>query len=61
LALAARQGLAAWMRAWPPDSSRVPTHVNGVRAANFLPANLRGQITLIMANMVLTHKQEIPA
>jgi hypothetical protein len=30
-------------------------------APTSLPADLRGQITLIMADMILTHNQEIPA
>jgi hypothetical protein len=59
LALAARQGLAAWMRVWPLDP--LPAPASAVRVANSPPADLRGQITLIMADMVLTHQQEITA
>jgi hypothetical protein len=60
LALACRQGLAAWMRAWPHESPPAPKLAGPAVAADTLPADLRGQIALVMADMILTRQQEVP-
>ena len=59
LALACRQGLAAWMRAWPQDLPTTPMPAGVGAAAGMLPADLRGQVTLILADMILTRQQEV--
>jgi len=61
LALACRQGLAAWMRAWPQDLPAMPMPAGGGAAADTLPADLRGRVTLILADMILTRQQEVYA
>lgn len=64
LALVQRQGMAAWMRAWPPDASPSPlpvlAHVSD--SPSSLPSDLCGQIASVMADMILSHQQqEVPA
>jgi hypothetical protein len=61
LTLACRQGVAAWMRAWPQELPTAPMPAGVGTAADTLPANLRGQITLIMADMILTRQPEVSA
>jgi hypothetical protein len=65
LALASRQGVAAWMRAWPaealPAPPLPPCVADPATAIHSLPDSLRGQIALVMADMILTHQQEIRA
>jgi hypothetical protein len=57
LALLMRQGLAAWMRAWPPcaDPARLGGHSLPLPVTDYpsLPSNLRAQITTVLVNMVL--------
>jgi hypothetical protein len=61
-ALASRQGLAAWMRAWPAEAPpAAPPLADSTTAIHPLPDNLRGQIALVMADMILSHQQEILA
>jgi hypothetical protein len=62
LALFMRQGLAAWMHARPrhvgddpPSSERPPP----AATPSALPDSLAGQLVTILANMVLTIRQEI--
>jgi hypothetical protein len=60
LALVVRQGTAAWMRAWPADAAPPPPPVV-TEALHSLPSDLCGQITVVMADMILSHQQqEIP-
>jgi len=57
LALFMRQGLAAWMRAWPPctepdrPSEHSPQQLRVDRSS--LPSNLRAQVVSVLVNMVL--------
>jgi hypothetical protein len=63
LALVERQGLVAWMRAWPPDTSPSPLPVLAQESDRScsLPSDLCGQIASVMADMILSHRQqEIP-
>jgi len=57
LALVVRQGTAAWMRAWPQDFSPPPPPV-ATETPHSLPSDLCGQITLVMADMILSHQQQ---
>ena len=62
LALFMRQGLAAWMHAWPRQVGDDPPQPKptspGVSSAA-LPASVSGQLVTVLANMVLAAKQEI--
>ena len=63
LALIARQGMAAWMRAGPPNTSAPPPPLPSAvtDTPSSFPSDLAGQITWIMADMILAHRQqEIP-
>jgi hypothetical protein len=61
--LFARQGLVAWMRAWPKrDAARDPGGHQTQRASSdrpSLPSNLSEQITMVVVNMILGSRQEI--
>jgi hypothetical protein len=60
LALVVRQGTAAWMCAWPQDFTP-PLPPVAIETPHSLPSDLCGQITLVMADMILSHQQqEIP-
>jgi hypothetical protein len=61
MVLACRQGLAAWMRAWPQELPTPPMPAGVGARTDTLPADLRGQVTLVLANMILTHQQEVLA
>jgi len=58
-----RQGLVAWMRAWPkrsmserPDEhQRQPAGSDGPS----LPSNLCEQVTMVLVNMILGSRQEV--
>jgi hypothetical protein len=62
-ALFVRQGLVAWMRAFPrcPSSttrSESPMQ-RGIAGCPSLPSSLRAQIVTVMVNMVLGGQQEV--
>ena len=62
LALFMRQGMAAWMHAWPQqtgDDPPVPEHAPSVVTPSALPASVSGQLVTVLANMVLTARQEV--
>lgn len=63
LTLFMRQGLAAWMRAWPPctETGRLskPPLQQPIINLPSLPSNLRAQITTVLVNMVLGVQQEV--
>jgi len=61
LALASDRGLAAWMQAWPPDVPPVTGCAGPAVAAGTVPDPLRGQIALVMADMILTCRKEAQA
>jgi hypothetical protein len=57
-----RQGLAAWMHAWPRQTgddppARKPTSPAVTSSA--LPSSLSGQLVRVLANMVFTARQEV--
>jgi hypothetical protein len=62
LALFIRQGLVAWMHAWPKDAAPTPPPEPGgppsIAGALSLPSNLRSQITSVLVNMILGSLQE---
>lgn len=65
LALFLRQGLAAWMYAWPqqanrPAASAQPPPCDAPRPAG-VPSSMAGQLVTVLANMVFTARQEVPA
>ena len=62
LALFMRQGMAAWMHAWPRqagDDPPVQKHPSSNVTSSVLPTSLSGQLVTVLANMVFTAKQEI--
>jgi hypothetical protein len=57
-----RQGLAAWMHAWPRqagDDPLIQKRTPSVVTSSALPSSLSGQLVTVLANMVLTARQEI--
>jgi hypothetical protein len=64
LALFMRQGLAAWMHAWPRqvgDDPPVHKHTSATVTSSVLPLSLSGQLVTVLANMVFTARQEAVA
>lgn len=62
LALFMRQGLAAWMHAWPRkagDDPPVHKRTSPTGTSSVLPTSLSGQLVTVLANMVFTAKQEV--
>jgi len=61
-ALFMRQGLVAWMRAWPQpttDDPPVPQPTASTVTPTELSSSLSGQLITILANMVFTARQEV--
>jgi hypothetical protein len=56
LALVVRRGMTAWMRVFPADE--VPALPLMTATPHCLPADLCGQITVVMADMILSHQQQ---
>lgn len=59
LGLLVRQGLVAWMRAWP--QSRQETHVAPAvcsAPAPAMPASVSGPLVDVLTNMIFTTRQE---
>ena len=66
LTLFTRQGMAAWMHAWPRQVGDDPPHPNSKPPlpsvpSTALPATLSGQLVTVLANMVFTARQEAVA
>jgi hypothetical protein len=64
LALFMRQGMAAWMHAWPRQASDKPPvhkHTAPTATSSALPMSLSGQLVTVLANMVFTARQEVVA
>ena len=64
VALFTRQGMAAWMHAWPPQIHQEPSEPKRLRASTappVIPAPLSGSLVTVLANMVLTARQEVHA
>ena len=63
LALFVRQGLAAWMRAWPePMADGPPSHPRPSLPcvpSPVLSTSISGQLVNVLANMVFTARQEV--
>jgi len=62
LALFMRQGLAAWMHAWPRqvgDDPPVHKPISPTVTSSALPTALSGQLVAVLANMVFTSRQEV--
>jgi hypothetical protein len=62
LALLMRQGLAAWMHAWPRQvGNDPPVHkpISTTVVPSALPPVSSGQLVAVLANMVFTSRQEI--
>ncbi len=62
LALFMRQGMAAWMHAWPQqtgDDPPVPKRAPSVVTPSALSTSVSGQLVTVLANMVLTARQEV--
>jgi hypothetical protein len=63
VALFIRQGLAAWMEAWPkctvPAPPNEPLISQHIADPPSLPSDLRSQITSVLVNMVLGGQQEV--
>jgi hypothetical protein len=57
LALFMRQGLAAWMRAWPPGAEPAGPSGHSLQQPlidrSSLPSNLHAQVVAVLVNMVL--------
>jgi hypothetical protein len=56
-----RQGLAAWMRAWPRqagNNGQVQKHPPSAITRSALPSSVCGQLVTVLAHMVLTARQE---
>jgi hypothetical protein len=63
MALFIRQGMVGWMRAWPkrdvpPDTEKYQPAVV-IATPTSVPASLRNQITILLANMVLNGQKEV--
>jgi len=57
-----RQGLIAWMHAWPRqagDDPPVPKHTSSMVTPSELSSSLSGQLVTVLANMVFTSRQEV--
>jgi len=62
LALFMRQGLAAWMHAWPRQvTDDPPQPVLFAAAPSALPESLAGQLVTVLASMVFAARQEVYA
>jgi len=64
LTLLMRQGLAAWMHAWPRQVGDDPPHPKPPLPSvpsTALSATLSGQLVTVLANMVFTARQEAVA
>jgi hypothetical protein len=62
LAMFMRQGLAAWMHAWPRqdnDDSPASKHTSSTFASSALPTSVSGQLVKVLTNMVFTARQEV--
>jgi hypothetical protein len=61
LTLFLRQGLAAWMHAWPRQRGAdppVPEPASPSVPPSALPTSLSGPLVTVLANMVFTARQE---
>ena len=61
LTLFVRQGLAAWMHAWPRqmgDDPPIPEPTLPSVPSSALPTSLSGQLVTVLANMIFTARQE---
>jgi len=62
MALFLRNGLAGWIRAWPkPDPAAQAEHPRcstSMTPPPSLPASMREQITILLANMILNGHKE---
>jgi len=63
MALFIRHGMVGWMRAWPksdppskPEKHQLSTTVASQES---IPSSLRGQITILLANMILNGHKEV--
>lgn len=52
-----RQGLAAWMQAWPEEAS-CPIPLPATHESARLPAGLYGDVTQLLVDMIFQHRQE---
>jgi len=60
LVLFLRQGMLAWMRAWSGCSvSPEPRSSPPPRTDSILPPDVRGQMTTVLAAMILERQQEV--
>jgi hypothetical protein len=61
LTLFLRQGLAAWMHAWPRqtgDDPPIPEPASPSAPSSALPTSVSGQLVTVLASMVFTARQE---
>ena len=62
LALFMSSGMAAWMAAWPPRMCRHDgASTSRSEQPEVVPRGLRGEVTTILAGMVLSASTRIPA
>ena len=62
LALLLRRGMAAWMRAWAQCAPQLPTPPKEQRGdESILPFEMHREVTMILAGMVLSGRQEASA
>ena len=65
LALFIRQGMIAWMRAWPKrssaDVSKGHCPPESVARAVQIPLSVRKQVTMVLATMILNGRREVRA
>jgi hypothetical protein len=62
LTLFLRQGLSAWMHAWPPQVETDPPAAKSAWSGVFSPSvssSLPTQLVMVLANMILTARQEV--
>ena len=63
MALFIRHGLVGWMRAWsksdPPARLEKHQFSTTVASQTTVPSSLRGQITILLANMILNGHKEV--
>jgi predicted Abi (CAAX) family protease len=61
LVLFMRQGVAAWMHAWPQQVGDDPPATKPAlpTVTLALPTSVSGQLVTVLANMVFTAKQEV--
>ena len=63
MALFVRHGMAGWMRAWPKSDAQAksdqyqPAETSATHLS--VPSSLRGQITNLLANMILNGHKEV--